>query len=192
MATGSNQPPNSVKSRFMNISPFPEAAPDFSKPLALLRACHERILHNCNTLERLLEHLQQHDLDSDARQAAGKIHRYFSTAGQFHHQDEEQDLFPLLARQSLKLADRVHRLRQEHNQMDALWQQLAPLLAKPANITDLAAFASLVEKFTTSYRNHIAFENEEVLEMAEHILSRDAQKKLGAKMAERRGQPAPL
>lgn len=176
----------------MNQSPFPEAAPDFSNPLGLLRACHERILQHCATLERLAEHLRTHGVDAEARTAAGKIHHYFSTAGQHHHQDEEQDLFPRLARQSLKLADRVHRLRQDHARMDGLWLQLGPLLAVPSRITDLDAFAALVAEFAALYRDHIASENSEVLELAEHILSSDELKKLGQQMAERRGRPAPL
>ncbi len=176
----------------MNPSPFPDAAPDFSDPLGLLRACHERILQHCATLERLVEHLRAHGVDAEARTAAGKIHHYFSTAGQHHHQDEEQDLFPRLARQSLKLADLVHRLRQDHARMDALWQQLGPLLAAPARIDDLDAFAALVADFAALYRSHIARENADLLEMARHILSSDEVKKLGKQMAERRGRSAPF
>jgi hemerythrin-like domain-containing protein len=176
----------------MNLSPFPEAAPDFNDPIGLLRACHERILQHCATLERLVEHLRAQGVDAEARSAAGKIHHYFSTAGQHHHQDEEQDLFPRLARQSLKLADRVHRLRQEHTRMDALWQQLGPLLAAPARIDDLDAFAAQIAEFTALYRDHIARENEDLLELARHILSSDEVKKLGKQMAERRGRPAPF
>lgn len=176
----------------MNPPPFPEAAPDFTDPLGLLRACHERILQHCATLERLVDHLRAHGVDSEARTAAGKIHHYFSTAGQHHHQDEEQDLFPRLAHQSLKLADRVHRLRQDHARMGTLWQQLGPLLATPSRITDVDAFAALAAEFTALYRDHIADENSELLELAQHILSSDELKKLGQQMAERRGRPTPL
>lgn len=176
----------------MTHSPFPEAAPDFTDPLGLLRACHERIVQHCATLERLVEHLRAHDVDAEARSAAGKIHHYFSTAGQHHHQDEEEDLFPRLARQSLKLADLVHRLRQDHARMDALWQQLAPLLAAPGRIDDLDAFAAQVTEFASLQRSHVARENEDLLEMARHILSSDEMKKLGKRMAERRGRSAPF
>lgn len=176
----------------MSLSPFPEAAPDFSDPLGLLRACHERILQHCAMLERLVEHLRAHGADAEVRSAAGKIHHYFSTAGQHHHQDEEQDLFPRLARQSLKLADLVHRLRQDHGRMEALWQQLGPQLASPARISDIDGFAAQVAEFGTLYREHIARENDDLLEIARHILSSDDLKKLGKQMAERRGRPAPL
>ena len=171
----------------MSQSPFPDAAPDFNDPLGLLRACHGRIEHHCDTLEKLAVHLREHGVDAEARSAAGAIHHYFSTAGQLHHQDEEQDLFPILARQSLKLADQVHRLRRDHQAMDALWQQLAPLLARPAAIADLDTFAALTADFAAAYRDHIRRENDDLLEMARHILSRAELKKLGAQMAARRG-----
>lgn len=174
----------------MNSDPFPSAAPDFSDPLGLLHACHQRIQQHCATLEKLAPHLREHGADAEARKAAGQVHRYFSTAARHHHDDEEKDLFPLLARQSLKLADRVHVLRQEHVRMDALWQTLAPQLEKLGAITDHDAFAALVAEFAQAYRGHIQREEEEVLDVARHLLSGDQLKKLGRAMAERRGQRA--
>ncbi len=171
----------------MSQSPFPEAAPDFSDPLGLLRACHGRIEQHCATLRKLVPHLREQGLDDEARNAMRNIHRYFTSAGQLHHQDEEQDLFPRLARQSLKLADLIHGLRQDHEKMEALWKQLEPLLARPDHIDDKEAFAALVDAFTALYHAHIARENEELLELAHHIFSGDELKKLGNRMAERRG-----
>ena len=34
------------------------AAPDFSDPLGLLAACHERMLANCALLQRMLDNLK--------------------------------------------------------------------------------------------------------------------------------------
>lgn len=175
----------------MSTSLFPETAPDFTDPLGLLRACHERILQHCELLERLLEHLCAGEADAEARTAAGRIYRYFNTATKLHHQDEEEDLFPHLARQSLKLADRVHRLRQEHQASDELWESLATIFAHPSGLAGLPALADTVEAFVTLQREHVARENEEILDVAELILDREFTRKLGAKMAERRGQPTP-
>ncbi len=172
----------------MSESPFPSAAPDFSDPLGLLRACHERILGHCETLERLVPHLRQNGVDADARKAAGKVHRYFSTAGKHHHEDEEQDLFPVLSQVSLKLADAVHRMKQDHERMDGLWQRLAPELERLGRLEDLDAFESLVTDFNAAYREHIARENEDILDIAQHLLSSDQESKLGRAMAARRGQ----
>lgn len=166
---------------------FPGAAPDFSDPLGLLRACHSRILNGCEALLRLAEHLGQHGADSEARQAAARIHRYFSTAARHHHQDEEEDVFPLLARQTLKLADLVHALRQEHRSLDTLWNEIEPSLARPAGIEDVTAFRELAERFAAASRAHVEKENTDLLGIAEHILGTDQLKQIGISMAERRG-----
>lgn len=166
---------------------FPESAPDFSDPLGLLRACHGRMLDHCARLSRLAAHLQAHGADSEALQAAGSIYRYFTTAARHHHADEEQELFPRLAQQSLKLADLVHRLKKDHLELDALWQELEPQLLRPSHISDPYGFAQLCERFEAAYQRHIAVENSELLEMARHIFSQAELKKLGTSMAERRG-----
>ncbi len=166
---------------------FPPAAPDFSDPLGLLRACHERILKHCDTLERLATHISEQGLDTEAREAAAQVYKYFSTAGKHHHQDEEQEIFPRLSRQSLKLADRVHRLKQEHQAIDTLWEQLSPQLARPTTIQDHDAFTQLARQLAEAYRTHIQQENEELLDVAQHIFGRDELKQIGEKMAERRG-----
>ena len=85
-----------------------EQAPDFSDPLGLLKACHQRMLGFCDLLEKIIEHIKEHGVDADVNQSAQKVHRYFSSAAMFHHMDEEQDLFPLLIGSSLKLATIIH------------------------------------------------------------------------------------
>lgn len=166
---------------------FPNAAPSFDDPLGMLRACHDRILRNCDTLVRLADHLQRQGPDEDARKAAGQIHLYFSTAGKHHHEDEERDLFPRLVRQSLKLADLIHTLKKDHTEMERLWNELEPLLRRPASIDDIAAFTRLTQDFQAVYLQHIDKENNQLLALAQHILSSKDLREIGAAMAERRG-----
>lgn len=166
---------------------FPSAAPDFSDPLGLLRACHDRILRNCETLERLADHVADEGVDAEVRKAAGQVYRYFTTAGRLHHQDEEEDLFPRLARQSLKLADIIHALRQDHERLDALWADLEAEVERPAAITDPSGFRQRVAALATAYREHIRKENDDLLEMAQHILGPDELRRIGSAMSERRG-----
>lgn len=168
---------------------LPPAAPDTSDPLGMLRACHERILRNAETLERLGERVANEGVDAEVRKAAANVHRYFAKAGKHHHEDEEVDLFPLLARQSLKLADIVHDLRQDHERLDTLWEAIAPELEKPSGISDAAGFKARAEELAAAYREHITRENEELLDLAQHILGPDDLKRIGNAMAERRGLP---
>jgi hemerythrin-like domain-containing protein len=165
---------------------LPNPAPGFDQPLAMLRACHERIQRQCATLTKLVAHLRSDGLTDSARQAAADIQRYFASAGRQHHADEEQDLFPRL-RTEPGLAGLLDTLVREHAVMESLWQRLEPLLTAPDTIRDLDAFAQLAGEFNMVYAHHIARENSELLPQAEKLLSSEAQRELGARMAARRG-----
>lgn len=172
---------------------FSEPAPDFADPLGLLRACHERMLNQCDTLDKMVAHLRAQGLDTEFREAARKVHRYFSTSAVFHHRDEEEDLFPRLVRVSLTMAELIHQLRQEHTRLDAHWQTLEPLLTEPGRIENPNVFEAAVTPFCAAYRAHIRLENDELLERARHILSTKTLKMIGKAMKERRelGQRIP-
>ncbi len=163
-------------------------APDFSDPLGLLKACHQRILGFCNLLEKMVVHNNKNGIDSEFKQAAQKIHRYFTTAGILHHMDEEQDLFPLLVGQSLKIAAIINDLKQDHIAMNAAWEKLEPVLAHPAIIEDASEFEQWVNEFCHLYRKHIKTEEEDFLSIAQHMLSSEQLVHLGESMKERRGK----
>lgn len=162
-------------------------APSFDDPLALLRACHERILGQCLTLERLQQHLPRHGCDADAQQAARAILRYFDTAGQHHHKDEEQDLFPaMLASGDAEAAQLIEKLLAEHHGMEAAWQALRPQLADVAAGKSATLDAQVAQRFTDAYRIHIAQENPYLLPLAARLLSSAQLANIGRSMAQRR------
>ncbi|MFA6921944.1 MAG: hemerythrin domain-containing protein [Gallionella sp.] len=166
-----------------------EAAPGFDHPLQMLRACHEKILRQCDTLQKLTEYLISKGCDAQARQAALGILRYFDTAGQFHHQDEELDLFPALRAATNSVL--LDRLLCEHALMLASWDALRPTLQLIAEGLDVTLDAALTEKFIDSYRDHIAIENTELLPLASGMLSLQQMEQIGRKMAARRGAKFP-
>lgn len=163
-----------------------EMAPDFSDPLGLLKACHQRILGFCDMLEKIVDHIAVQDVDDEVKQAAKKIYRYFSTAAILHHQDEEQSLFPMLVGESLKIATIIHELKQDHTTLDDAWQRIEPVLAKPDSIRDIDNFNQHVAIFCSTYRAHIQKEEDDFLSMAQHILSTEQLEQLGKQMQERR------
>ena len=167
--------------------PLVPEIPDFDNPLGILRACHERMLAHCDILQKLPPHIKENGVDDEARSAIGKVVNYFSTSAVHHHQDEEQDLFPLLTHQSLKLAEIIHRLKQEHNELVGLWEQLQQDMRKASALAENTDFASHVDRFCNAYQEHIAYENSELLGMAQHILSQRQLEDLGRSMARRRG-----
>jgi pyridoxamine 5'-phosphate oxidase len=170
--------------------------PGFDEPIEMLRACHDRIEHQCDTLERLVPHLKVHGCDEAARQAAAAVLRYFTLAGPHHHADEERDLFPrLLAtatgedaqRAAIMVASRVA----DHREMERLWGALEPALATLARGAIDRLDAVLVGAFCTIYRNHIAIEENDVIALAERVLPPAALAEVGQAMSIRRGVKPP-
>jgi hemerythrin-like domain-containing protein len=162
--------------------------PSFNAPLEMLQACHERIMDQCSTLQKLLQHLPAHGCDLQARQAAQAILRYFNTAGQFHHQDEELDLFPRLqAVQNADASELIKHLLGEHRAMEMLWQRLDEQLLAIADGSSATLQADLVNDFTQAYALHIGLENTRLFPLAEQLLSARQLLDVGQRMAKRRG-----
>ena len=167
------------------------AAPDFSDPLGLLAACHGRIEAQCSTLLRLPEHLQQHGVDDQARQAAVKILKYFNSAGKHHHEDEEKDLFPVLAQiatteNSAGLLKLISELQQEHKSMELAWQALSEVLEKIAANQEIIPDNLPVTHFAELYRSHMAKEDQVLFSYARQHLNPAQLCTLGQNMAARR------
>ena len=170
-----------------NITSNP-AAPTFDTPLDMLRACHDRIMDQCTTLQKLLQYLPRQGCDIQAQQAAQAILRYFNTAGQLHHQDEEIDLFPLLQAIHNAEADTlIKRLLDEHQAMDALWLRLQPQLQGIAEGNSTLLENSLVAAFSLAYGHHIVLENTQLLPLSAQLLSQQQLNEVGNNMAARRG-----
>lgn len=170
--------------------------PGFEEPIEMLRACHDRIAHQCATLERLVAHLQTHGCDEPAREAAAAVLRYFTLAGLNHHADEERDLFPrLLATATGEDAQRaailVASMVADHREMERLWGALEPVLATLARGAIDRLDAVLVGAFCTIYRNHIVIEENDVIALAERVLPRAALAEVGQAMSIRRGVKPP-
>jgi len=164
-----------------------ETAPGFDAPLDMLRACHERIMDQCATLHKLLQHLPTHGCDAQARQSAQAILSYFDKAGQSHHDDEENHLFPLLRAAHNDEADAlIQRLLDEHHLMDAQWLRLHPQLQRIAEGQSTTLERSLVADFSLAYGRHIMLENMKLLPLAAQLLNEKQLHDMGKKMAARK------
>jgi hemerythrin-like domain-containing protein len=167
-----------------------QSGPSFEQPLEMLEACHERIQAQLATLERLGPHLEANGCDAEAKSAAHAVLRYFDTSGAFHHQDEDQDLFPLLRVKAGALgrqdvAEAIAELQQEHETMDAQWKHLRERLqAVVAGEPRMAA--EDVARFVWLYRRHMDREATAVLPFARHALDASERATLGKRMAGRR------
>ena len=168
-------------------STLPRELPGFDDPIGLLRACHDRMLDHCELLEKLVVHLSEHGVDTEAKQVISNIQRYFTTSAVHHHQDEEENLFPLLNRQSLKFTDLIFRLNNEHKKLNNLWELVQSDLRSPSSLANNTDFSNHVENFCSHYREHISLENENLLPTAQQFISARQLEDMGRAMANRRG-----
>ncbi|CAD5366797.1 Hemerythrin domain-containing protein [Rubrivivax sp. A210] len=163
----------------------------FEVPLEMLAACHGRVQLQCETLLRLIAHLQSHGSDRPAQEAARAVMRYFDTAAHHHHEDEEQDLFPALLEtmagsDAVCLRDLTASLCTDHRALERRWATLRQKLEAVAAGTASALTDADVSGFVQLYQLHIAREEDELLPMAARLLSATELDRIGLAMRKRR------
>ena len=173
-----------------------DPAPDFDQPVAVLKHCHGRIRKQLATLEKLLAHLPEHGADEQARQAATAVLKYFDKAAHLHHEDEEQDLLPMLlavaqGEDAATLQALAPMILQEHKEMDGMWQDLHEQLTAIADGSGTQLSASIVRRFVQSYQGHMEREEGIVAPMALRLFGPDQMARLGGAMRRRRGLDDP-
>lgn len=169
-----------------------DTAPDFDQPVAVLKHCHGRIRKQLATLEKLLVHLPEHGADQQARQAAGAVLKYFEKAAHLHHEDEEQDLIPMLravaqGEDAATLQALAPVILQDHKDMDAMWQDLHEQLTAIADGSGTQLSNSTVQRFSQRYLNHMECEESTMAPMAVRLFSPQQMAQLGQAMQRRRG-----
>ena len=165
---------------------------DFEKPLELLAACHDRIEMQCEALRNLVGHLPVYGCDAQAQQAASNVMRYFDGAGRHHREDEELDLFPLLAaaakgQNAERIALLVDQIRREYKGIEQTWLDLRDALESIAHGENAPLDGEKARRFCGTYRAHIAMEEAELFPLAEMLLKAGDLAALGKSMAARRG-----
>ena len=162
-------------------------AATFDEPLAMLVACHGRIHKQLGTLARLERHVPVHGHDADARAAARAIMRYFDSAAVHHHEDEEQSLMPRVLAKAPEARALASRLARDHDALAEHWRKLRPLLSGIATGQRAALPPKLVRDVTEAYEAHIAFEENELIPLAQDVLGADEIAAMGREMMLRRG-----
>ena len=157
--------------------------------MAVLKACHERIRSECDKLRQLVEHVQRHGCDEQARKAAEGVIRYFDTAARIHHEDEEEDLLPrMMAAATMSRGSSLTRMvadiATEHREMDRTWTEVRAALQEVLANQPLDHLQ--VDRFIKLYRAHILMEESNLYPLAEMILSHQDLADIGANMAQRR------
>jgi hemerythrin-like domain-containing protein len=152
----------------------------------MLDRTHAEMLQVLTEFGSLLDHLDEHGPDEQAREIAHRIHRFFSEHARDHHAHEERVVFPpLLAGQDAEMAAHVRRLQQDHGWLEEDWIELAPQIEAIAggyNWYDLAMLRLALPVFRKLYEDHIALEESLVYPAAKR-----REQVLAAGQAARRG-----
>lgn len=173
-------------------SPLFDSVPGFDQPIAVLKHCHDKIRKQLTTLQNLLGHLAQHGNTTDAQQAAKAVLQYFNKAAHLHHDDEEQDLMPMLQAtatgdDAALLATLVPEILADHQRMDQAWLTLRPELDAIAAGTGTQLSADGVAAYIAAYQAHMSKEEGQLAPMAKRLFSAQQMEQLGTAMQRRRG-----
>jgi len=176
----------------MMTNALPDTAPGFDQPIAVLKHCHDRIRKQLATMQKMSAHLARHGADDEARQAARAVLNYFDKAAHLHHADEEQNLVPMLqsvahGEDAATLAELVPGILREHDEMDAMWQDLHEELSAIAAGSAATLTVSRVQRFAERYTEHMEREEAHIAPMARRLFSAAQMAQLGEAMQVRRG-----
>ena len=172
--------------------PLFDSVPGFDQPIAVLKHCHDKIRKQLTTLQNLLASLPQQGNTIAAQQAAKAVLQYFNKAAHLHHDDEEQDLMPMLqatasGADAALLATLVPEILADHQRMDQAWSTLRPQLDAIAAGASTELSTDGVNAYVDAYHAHMSKEESQLAPMAKRLFSAQQMEQLGTAMQRRRG-----
>ncbi|HET8547661.1 MAG TPA: hemerythrin domain-containing protein [Bryobacteraceae bacterium] len=160
----------------------------FEEPVRLLSDCHRRVEMFLRVLVNCAERAQP---GSPPPSELATALRYFRESAPKHTADEEESLFPRLARVRAACGP-MRRLEADHadaapqhdlvDRVGMLWLAEGRLDADA-----FAQFRSAVTDLAAMYHRHIEIEDRELFPLAERVLTADEKREIGREMARRRG-----
>ena len=174
-----------------DVSGFQDPATDFSDGLKVLLAYHERFLVEGQRLVAFAATLAQQGLDEAGVAEALRRAEWYENAMPLHHRDEERALFPRIVNRSFLIDGMIERLALDHDEIEASWGELAPLLRHPEEIANPKRLSQVAHPFEKLLREHIVRENEDFFPKLEALLASDRRCDIGLDMARLRGRQLP-
>ena len=172
------------------VSGFQDPATDFSDGLKVLLAYHERFLVEGQRLMALAAILAKHGLDEAGTAEVLRLAEWYENAMSLHHRDEERALFPRIVNRSFLIDGMIERLALDHDEIEAAWGELAPLLRHTEAIANPKRLSQVAHPFDKLLREHIVRENEDFFPKLEVLLASDRRRDIGLEMARLRGRPS--
>ncbi|MDT3678197.1 MAG: hemerythrin domain-containing protein [Burkholderiaceae bacterium] len=162
-----------------------EPASNAEDPLRDFSRSHAGILIRLEQLRDLAQKLAQGGGERRVlRERAQEIVTFFHEAVIEHHAEEEDALFPAVARSAAPgdeaglVASLAARLTREHRQIEDDWKAIEPALARLSRGRGAELDAGIVARLCDRYAAHAQFEESGYLPLAAKILDADDQASL--------------
>ncbi|QEY25483.1 hemerythrin domain-containing protein [Neisseria zalophi] len=166
------------------MNPFDTKSATFNEPIEMLYACHGKVRRFCSQIGKLPEYIDENGCNNVALQAVHQISRYFNIAAPLHHQDEEEDFFPLLLQYYPQAKPDIEQLLKQHNTLHNNWTAVSQEFAKLEADPNYQLKNNILQRFCADYDTHLNIE-ERLFEMGKHIPQKELAA-IGKKMADRR------
>ena len=154
-------------------------------PITRFSNCHAGILSRFERLRRLPQLLVDPADRAGARQFADSMLRFVHEAVFEHHAEEEEALFPAVARSAAPGDERqmvdslIARLTREHRELEAMWAAIEPSLKNLARGKSEELDVKAIDRLCIAYGEHARFEETAWLPLSERILKPNDQAALG-------------
>ena len=169
----------------MSLLPHTDAI-SFDTPIAMLRACHDKVRRFATLAVSLATHLQTHAPDKNAGASAQQVLRYFDLAAPLHHADEDEDLYPALrALNDLALNQAIDEIQAEHTVLTDLYLSIRPWLLCISQ-QQISPAPTTVAAFSALYHTHAAREESAIYPAAQGLPLPQLHD-IGRRMQQRRG-----
>jgi hemerythrin-like domain-containing protein len=132
------------------------------QPYDVLDTCHQQIVVNLRKLGELVDHIDAHGIDEQAKGEAHAIFIFFMNTARQHHQDEERHVLPTMINSGdAELVDLAMRLQQDHGWIEEDWLEMAPqieAIAAGYNWFNVDQLRLIVPVFQALCQEHMALE----------------------------------
>lgn len=167
------------------MNPFDNRSVTFAEPIEMLYACHGKVRRFCSQVDMLPDYIAEHGRNEAVLQAVRQISQYFNVAAPLHHEDEEENFFPLLLEYAKEAQEGVDELLRQHESLHANWQAVSAEFARLENDPDYMPDKEVLKRFSDGYAVHLKIE-EPLFELGKTHIPREKLTEIGEIMAARR------
>ncbi|WP_165006384.1 hemerythrin domain-containing protein [Neisseria yangbaofengii] len=167
------------------MNPFNTQSVTFAEPIDMLYACHGKVRRFCSQINMLPDYIAENGRNDMVLQATRQISQYFNVAAPLHHEDEEENFFPLLLQYAPQAQESIDELLRQHESLHADWPAVAEEFSRLEADADYQLNTEVLQRFTDGYDVHLGIE-EPLFEMGKTFIPKEKLTEIGEIMAARR------